>query len=117
MALYKILVKIKNSLDASFTCYRPTTPKDEDLLKEYSKTNKEYFKNQLNSFIESAKIALDDKTSQKDACKEWQKHFGDRFPCHLVEDRTNKLLRAAFMAPSSTFPNRPIVPKKPGGFA
>ncbi len=118
MALYKILVKIKNSLDASFTCYRPTTPKDEDLLKEYSKTNKEYFKNQLNSFIESAKIALDDKTSQKDACKEWQKHFGKRFPCHLVEEKDDELLSAAFVAPSMTFSNKPIVPpNKPGRFA
>jgi hypothetical protein len=116
-ALYETLVSIKNSLDGSFTCYRPTPPKNEDLLQEYSKTKREYFKNQLNSFIESANIALNDKTTQKDACKEWQKHFGDRFPCHLVEDRTNKLLRAAFMAPSSTFPNRPIVPRKPGGFA
>lgn len=118
VALHKILVKMKNLMDTSFTCYRPTTPKNEDLLQEYSKTNKEYFKNQLNSFIESAKIALDDKTSQKDACKEWQKHFGKRFPCHLVEEKDDELLSAAFVAPSMTFSNKPIVPSnKPGRFA
>ncbi|MEQ9373076.1 MAG: hypothetical protein RIG63_29255 [Coleofasciculus chthonoplastes F3-SA18-01] len=117
IALYETLKNIKNKLDSNFTCYRPTTPTYEDLLKEYSQTNKEYFKNQIDRMISSAKKALDDNTSQKDACKEWQKHFGDRFPCHLIEDKTDELLSAAFTTPSLTFPNRPIIPKKPGGFA
>ena len=117
VALYQTLVNIKNSLDGWFVCYRPTTPKGEDLLANYSKTNKDYFLGQLGSFIESAEKALSDKTSQKDACKAWQRHFGDRFPCDLAKDATDSLLQPAFSAAALTFPNRPIVPKKPGGFA
>ncbi|MEH2374126.1 nucleotide-binding domain-containing protein [Nostoc sp.] len=81
IALYKTLLNIKSSLKRSFVCYRPTIPADENLLEDYSKTNKDYFLEQLGSFIQSAEKALDEKTSQKDACKAWQRHFGeDRFP-------------------------------------
>ncbi|MEH2298047.1 MAG: CBASS cGAMP synthase [Nostoc sp.] len=81
IALYKTLLNIKSSLERSFVCYRPTTPADENLLEDYSQTNKDYFLEQLGSFIQSAEKALDEKTSQKDACKAWQRHFGeDRFP-------------------------------------
>nr|RNJ69403.1 MAG: hypothetical protein EDM05_08980 [Leptolyngbya sp. IPPAS B-1204] len=117
VAFYQTLVNIKNSLDGWFVCYRPTTPRGEDLLTNYSKTNKDYFLGQLSSSIESAEKALSDKTNQKDACKAWQRHFGDRFPCDLSKDATDSLLQPAFSAAALTFPNRPIVPKKPGGFA
>ena len=117
IALYNTLSNIKSWLELSFTCYRPTTPSYEDLLQNYSQTDKYYFKSQLASLIRSAEKALDDKTSLEDACKEWQKHFGDRFPCQLAEDKADNLLSAAFAAPNLTFPNRPIIPNKPGGFA
>lgn len=116
ISLYNTLISIKNRLDVSFTCYRPTTPTYEDLLQNYSQTDKDYFKSQLTSLIRSAEKAIDVKTSLKDACKEWQKRF-DRFPCHLVEDKADELLSTAFAAPNLTFPNRPVIPKKPGGFA
>lgn len=81
VAFYKTLLNIKSSLEWSFVCNRPTTPANENLLEDYSKTNKDYFLEQLGSFIQSAKKALDEKTSQKDACKAWQRHFGeDHFP-------------------------------------
>ena len=81
IALYKTLLNIKSSIEQNFVCYRPTTPAYEDLLKDYSKTNKDYFLGQLGSFIQSAEKALDEKTNQKDACKAWQRHFSeDRFP-------------------------------------
>lgn len=117
VAFHQTLVNIKNSLDRSFVCYRPTTPAYEDLLTNYSKTNKDYFLEQLGSFIESAEKALSDKTSQKDACKAWQRHFGDRFFCDLSKDATDSLLQPAFAATALTFPNHPVIPKKPGGFA
>ncbi|CAA9290811.1 hypothetical protein AVDCRST_MAG92-4259 [uncultured Coleofasciculus sp.] len=89
MAFYKTLVKIKSSLDRNFVCYRPTTPAYEDLLTGYSKTNTNYFLGQLDSFIQSAEKALDEKTMEKDACKGWQQHFGeDRFPCNLSSAET-----------------------------
>lgn len=117
VAFYQTLVNIKNSLDKNIVCYRPTTPTNEDLLVNYSKTNKDYFLEQLDSFIASAKKAQSDKTNQKDACKSWQRHFGDRFPCDLSKSATDSLLEPAFAAAALTFPNRPVVPKKPGGFA
>lgn len=81
VALYKTLLNIKSSLQWNFICYRPTTPAYENLLEDYSKTNKEYFLEQLGSFIQSAAKALDEKTSQKDACQVWVRHFGEeRFP-------------------------------------
>ena len=118
MALYQTLLNIKKSLEWNFVCYRPTTPAYENLLQDYSETNKNYFLGQLGSFIQSAEKALDEKTSQKDACKAWQRHFGDeRFPCELSKDTVDSLLQPVFSASPLTFPNRPIVPKKPGGFA
>lgn len=118
MAFYKTLVNIKSSLDINFVCYRPTTPAYENLLANYSKTNKNYFLGQLDSFIQSAEKALDEKTSPIEACKAWQQHFGaERFPCDLCKDAADKLLQTAFTASALTFPNRPVMPKKPGGFA
>ncbi len=86
VAFYRTLLNIKSRLGLNFVCYRPTTPAYENLLEDYSKTNKDYFLGQLGSFIQSAEKALDDKTSQMDACKAWQRHFGeDRFPFESEE--------------------------------
>lgn len=82
IALYETLKNIKSDLDFEFVCQRPTSPIGEDLLEKYSKTNKEYFLTQIASFINSAEKALSDDTSEVEACKSWQRHFGkDRFPC------------------------------------
>lgn len=119
VAFYKTLFNIKRSLELSFVCYRPTTPAYEDLLKDYSKTNKDYFLGQLDSFIQSAEKALDEKTGQRDACRAWQRHFGEaRFPGDFSsKDAADRLLQPAFAASTLTFPNHPVVPRKPGGFA
>lgn len=86
VAFYETLCNIQNYLKQDFVCERPTTPACENLLEDYSKTNKDYFLAQLGSFIQSAEKALDEKTSQKDACKAWQLHFGeDRFPFESEE--------------------------------
>ncbi len=77
VSLYKTLVNIKSSLTLNFACYRPTTPTNENLLETYSDTNKIYLLTQLDSFIKSAEQALNDNTSVENACKSWQRHFGD----------------------------------------
>jgi len=87
-ALYQTLLNIKQSLERNFVCYRPTTPLYEDLLKDYSKTNKDYLLTQLSSFIDSAQRALNVNTSSKDACKMWKSHLGERFPCDLLPTET-----------------------------
>jgi hypothetical protein len=76
VCLLTIIVAGSN-LDTNFVCYCPTTPAFENLLANYSKTNKDYFLGQLDSFIQSAEKAVDEKTMEKDACKAWQQHFGE----------------------------------------
>lgn len=90
VAFHQTLCNIKNSLNLSFACYRPTTPAYENLLEDYSKTNKTYFIEQLNNFIASAEKALDDDTNEEDASKCWRYHFGkDRFPLGVSEQKTS----------------------------
>jgi hypothetical protein len=86
VAFLDTMEAIHSTLDNSFCCFRPTTPSDEDLLAGYSETRKKYLMGRLDSFIRSGKQALEAK-NQKDACPKWQKHFGDRFPCDLAEDK------------------------------
>lgn len=117
VALFETLLKIQRSLSFHFACYRPTTPTQQDLLRKYTATDQQYFRNQLNNLINSGQKALDDKTSLEDACKEWQKHFGkERFPCDSDKNRNDGLLSAAYKA-ALTFPPKPIIPNKPKGFA
>lgn len=117
VAFYKTLLNIKENLNLSFNCYRPTTPVYEDLLANYSRTNKDYFMTQLDSIIECAQRSIDDTVSQPVACNTWQRHLGPRFPCDLLRNVNDSLLEPAFSSTALTFPNHPIIPKKPGGFA
>ena len=81
IALCRTLQAIHETLQESFTCFRPTTPNDEDLLASYSKTNKDYFLSTLSSFVAAAANATNDTINHKNACKKWQIYFGqDRFP-------------------------------------
>lgn len=86
VCLRDTLVNIRFWLNNNgFRCPRPTTPVGEDLFGRYSNERKEYFKNALDNFIESANQALTIE-NQKDACLKWQKHLGDRFPCFLAKN-------------------------------
>ncbi|WP_373514045.1 CBASS cGAMP synthase [Persicitalea sp.] len=84
IALRDTLKAVRNSIDAEFSCLRPTELKDENLLEKYS--HEEYFKKKLDDFLESAEQAISE-SNQKEACAKWQRHLGSRFPCHLAEDR------------------------------
>jgi hypothetical protein len=86
IALKNTLINIRDYLNNNgFKCIRPTTPEGEDLFENYKAEQKEYFKNALNLFIESARQAIE-MENQKSACRKWQKHLGDRFPCFLAKD-------------------------------
>ena len=39
----------------------------------------------MSEFVESAKQAVEI-SNQKDACRKWKLHLGNRFPCHLAKD-------------------------------
>jgi len=56
IALKETLLTIQGKLNKSFECNRPTTPKGENLLKNYA--HKDYFMKCLADFIDDAKKAL-----------------------------------------------------------
>lgn len=85
IAFRDTLSKINNKLTSLFSCYRPTTPTSEDLLKEISDTRKDNFLNKLSAFLTSANQAIKN-PNQKKACLKWQKHFGDRFSCSNAKE-------------------------------
>lgn len=86
LALRDTLVNIKNYLIANgFQCPRPTSPIGEDLFASTSQKDKDYFMTALNSLIISANNAINT-INEKEACKEWEKHLGSRFPCHLAKE-------------------------------
>jgi len=91
IALRDTLVNIKSYLLANgFQCPRPTSPVGEDLFASTSQKDKEYFMNALNGLIISANNAIN-AFNEKDACKEWEKNFGSRFPCHLAEETSSSV--------------------------
>lgn len=88
IALKETLINIRATLNNEFACYRPTTPKDENLLVDY--TQKEYFMQCLDNFINDAKMALEEKKILK-ATELWRKHLSDRFPLGEDKDDTSKV--------------------------
>ncbi|MDI9319051.1 MAG: CBASS cGAMP synthase [Phycisphaerales bacterium] len=86
LALRDTLINIKSYLlNNGFKCPRPTTPINEDLFQHKTEQQKKYFLTAVNGLIASANNALE-ADNQKDSCKEWEKHFGSRFPCHLANN-------------------------------
>lgn len=85
ISLLQTLKNINNSLSKEFVCKRPTTPKGEDLFSEYSNPRKQFFRDELDEIIKSGEQAVKE-VNQSQACINWKKHFGDRFPCHLIKD-------------------------------
>jgi len=88
ISLKDTLVNIRAELNSNgCKCFRPTPKKGEDLFATTSAKEKQYFLSALDSFIVSANQAIANPNT-KEACLKWQKHLGDRFPCHLIPDET-----------------------------
>ena len=86
IAFRDTLICIKNYLSRNgVKCPRPTSPEGEDLFSTSSQAEKDYFMNALNTLIQSANKAVN-AINEKDACTEWEKHLGNRFPCHLANE-------------------------------
>lgn len=84
IAFKETLILIREHLQRTFTCYRPTPPTDEDLLQGYA--HQANFLRCLDNLITSATKALAEPNPKK-ACKHWQKEFGERFPCASAVDQ------------------------------
>jgi hypothetical protein len=82
------------------------------LFASTSQTQKDYFMNALNALITSANKAIDAE-NEKDACKEWEKHFGTRFPCHLAKETPKPIVtkQPKIDALKSTVVHKPWSPK------
>lgn len=92
IAFRDTLISIRSYLNRNgFQCPRPTSPVGEDLFAETSQADKDFFMNALNALIVSANKAIDT-DNEKNACKEWEKHFGSRFPCHLAKDTSKSIV-------------------------
>ena len=100
VALKYILIEIEKHLKKDFKCIMPTTPKD-NLFADYSEEKKKNFMDNLSSFIEDAKKAIDEPNHQK-ASKLWQKHLGERFP--LGEDKSDENSKSLFKAIGTSKP-------------
>lgn len=86
IALKETLLAVQQKLKISFECNRPTTPKGENLLANYSQ--KDYFMNCLAQFIDDATKALQEKNFKK-ATELWRNHLSDRFPLGDDKDDTS----------------------------
>ncbi len=84
IAFKETLILIREQLQRSFTCLRPTSPKGENLLAGYA--HQTYFMRCLDNLILAATKALAE-NNQKRACKLWQSEFGDRFSCSTAVDK------------------------------
>jgi hypothetical protein len=73
------------------------------------------FYNKVKAHAELGRQALEETDPEK-ATELWLKIFGDRFP-KTETKKSESTLANAVRASSLTFPDKPITPKKPGGFA
>ncbi|MBA4496303.1 hypothetical protein ACFO25_16735 [Paenactinomyces guangxiensis] len=73
------------------------------------------FYNKVKAHADLGRKALNEEDEEK-SLEQWRKIFGNRFP-KSGGKTTNSLLGKALSASALTFPNRPVEPKKPGGYA
>lgn len=97
--LEKIQKKIDPAFGGRFECWRPTTPKNENLFAEFSDTRRDYFLSQLKSFVTSAQQAIAG-TNPKESCMKWQKHFGNRFSCATAKNEDEKAEANTYSEPA-----------------
>ena len=75
----------------------------------------EGFYNKANAHAELGRRAQTEQDPEK-SLSLWRKIFGSRFPASNGT-KSNSLLSDAAVPMGLTFPDRPVIPRKPGGFA
>lgn len=100
IALKYLLIEIEKHLKKDFKCIMPTTPKD-NLFADYSEVKTKNFMDNLSSFIEDAKKAIEEPNHLK-ASKLWRNHLGERFP--LGEDKSNENSKSLIKAIGTSKP-------------
>ena len=129
LAVWDTMKRVYNHLCVSLQVWHPITPQVE-LTKGSADSTTQFLRNKLKQAL--ADLAVLDTTtcSRKQALSAWDKVFGtDYFSKRLdvaaakaatrpsASPTLDALLRPAAAAPGLTFPNNPVVPNKPAGFA
>jgi len=99
VGLFETLKNIRTALGKEFSCLRPTTPLDEELLTDMDEDAQERFLEALDCFIENAEYAINSDL-QTDACKYWKRSLGNVFPCDMASedsDATKRMAAPAFV--------------------
>jgi hypothetical protein len=105
--LLNVLESIKSAITYSVNCYAPVEPYD-DLTAKLTQTQKDNFREELNSFCDDAQKAIDEEDQLK-ASKLWRKYLGDRFPEGINkedEKRADALLASAKLVSSGAYLGR-----------
>lgn len=88
ISLLDTVTNILDSLDAKFECYKPVTPKDEDLFAGYSERKKENVINSLKTLKSRLNKVIYEEKNEKKATDLLQKEFGDKFPDGENKDKS-----------------------------
>lgn len=76
----------------------------------------EGFYNKAMAHAELGRRAMDEEDAEE-SLEMWRKIFGPRFPAGPARTAAKSLLSAPATPSAFSFPDRPIIPRKPGGFA
>ena len=99
--------KIKQKLENRFECLRPTTPKGENVFKDFSSTKKQNFLSNLKSLIEDCDKAKNESNFKKASEHLRKNQFGDRFPLGKDETEGDKSKRLASSMSTTGITHRP----------
>ncbi|WP_370409234.1 cyclic GMP-AMP synthase DncV-like nucleotidyltransferase [Tenacibaculum dicentrarchi] len=106
IAFLETVKKIQSKLNNNFECKRPTTPKNEDIFEDFSKTRKKDFMSALDSLINDLENAQEEKNYKK-ATECLRKHFGERFPLGRDKDEENTNSRLSSLLTASAVKPKP----------
>lgn len=106
IAFLETVKNIHNKLKNNFECKRPTTPKNEDIFEDFSKTRKEDFMSALESLVNDLESAKEEKNYKK-ATEYLRKHFGERFPLGKDKDEENTNSKLSSLLTASTIKPKP----------
>lgn len=120
LALRETMRKIYNRLCISLQVYHPISQHVE-LTKSPADSATQFFRDKLRQALVDLAVLDSSTCTRRQALAAWDKVFGTSYFVNRLDVVAAKsaeaLLRPAAVASGLTFPNRPVVPNKPAGFA
>lgn len=128
-ALGNVMKRIVNRLRSSLDVNHPITPQVM-LTKDAADSTTKFLRDKLQQAVADLAVLDNPQCSRKQALSAWDKVFGTDYFSKRIGDEVARsatpdhtasvvdtLLRPASVASALTFPNHPVVPNKPAGFA